>query len=905
MKSYSIKKPVSVFSLLIALATIAASQTVTGSLIGHVEDVNGGTVPGARVVATDIDRGSTRETATNAEGNYTISSMEPGFYRVEVQHATFKTFVRERAEVAINSTVRVDAKLKVGEVTETVEVSGEQPLLKTDRGDLSTQIAKEQIENLPLTPDHNFQSVLTLVPGSTEPVAIGSAFGNPSGSLANNINGQSNRSNGYQLDGTINNQTNVTAQIAIVPPPDAIQVVDVSTNAYDAEQGRATGGVVNVQIKSGTDHFHGTVFYYNINSALKARNAMSRTKPHTNLTQFGFTLGGPIKPGRTFFFGDYQGGRDRRGQTGIFSVPTEDFRNGNLSASTTAIYDPATGNQDTGAGRKIFTDNIIREERISRVAQKILAKLPLPNLPGLTSNYEAGTNFSQNRDSFDLKINHRFNQSTDGFVRYSFFHANTYDPPIFGDLGGPPSGLGGSNSTAAIGPSKIQSASANVTHTFSSSLVTEFRGGLVRVLIQGASPTAPNIATAVGIPGINTGGFFTGGLPRITISDYAFLGIIATVPFKIAETSANFVNNWTHVRGNHTIRVGIDLRDLILNPLQSRAQGPRGDFNFAAGVTSTSGAKTSSSNAFAAFLLGLPQSVTRTSVLQEGGFRQRQYYFFAQDRWIANSHLTANYGLRYEIYPFAIIANPGDQSRYEVETNRILVAGYGPVNKQLNVKTQYNNFAPRLGLAYRIGDKTVIRAGYGLSYSPFALNSLNPGNYPAQPTVQVQGSNQLLPAPNIASGIPNPRVIDVSSGVIAAPGNLVLPIYNPNARRGYTQSFNLTLQREIFGFVAEASYVGNLGTRLPGQRNINAANPNPKPGGAKTSDRPLFKSEITRGRTADTQLIDFMLSTSYHALQAKVERRFSAGSRVTLAYTFSKSIDYTDTSLSPTLSMTL
>ncbi len=883
-------RPISAMCLMCIFIGTAATQTVTGSLVGHIEDVNGGSVPGARVVITDVERGTSRDTVTNEEGNYTLSSLEPGVYRVEIEGQNFKKFVSARSEVAINTTVRVDAKLEPGGATETVEVSGEQALLKTDRGDLSTQITREQVEELPLSPDRNFQSLLELVPGASEPAASGSAFGNPGGALTNSFNGQNNRYNGYQLDGTINNQTNVTSQIAIVPPPDAIQIVDVSTNAYDAEQGRATGGVVNVQIKSGTNDLHGTAFYFNSNSALRARNTLSTlNKPTTNLTQFGFTLGGPIRRDKTFFFGDYQGGRDRRGQEGLFTVPTQDFRNGNFAASTTAIFDPATGTSASNRTQFRFNgvNNVIDPARISPVARNILARLPLPNRPGLTNNYEAATKFSQNRDSFDIKINQRFSDRTEGFVRYSYFKAFTSDPPAFGILGGPPSGLGGSTATAAIGPARDQSASINLTHTLSSTLVTELRGGFVRVLITGDTPTEADLATQVGIPGINTGDFFTPGIPRITISGFDFLGAAATVPFKIAETSYNIVNNWTNVRGNHTIRFGADVRDLILNPLQSRAQNPRGEFGFTTGPTSRTNVTSSSSNAFAAFLLGLAATGTRTTVQQEGGYRQRQYFFYAQDRWQVNPKLTINYGLRYELYPFAIVPNPGDQSRYDINTNQLLIAGYGSVNKQLNVKTPHNNFAPRLGIAYRLDDKTVLRGGYGISYIPFAVNSLNPGNFPAQPTVQPPTG--VFGFFDVSRGFATPPVLDVSSGVIPAPNTLVFAYYNPNPRRGYTQSFNLTFQRDIRGFVAEAAYVGNLGTRLPGLRNINAAPP--RIGGARATDRPLA---ATFGRTADTQIIDFMLSTSYHALQAKIERRFSRGSKLTVSYTFSKSLDYTD-----------
>ncbi|MBA3762072.1 MAG: TonB-dependent receptor [Chthoniobacterales bacterium] len=893
-----LKRQTSLF-LVLALATLTlfslpvGAQTVTGSLVGHVEDQSGAVIVGARVVATDIERGTSRETVTNDEGNYTISSMEPGNYRVEVERQGFGTFTVKSTEVAINTTVRVDAKLQAGGVAETVEVSGEPTLLKTDRGDISQQITQEQVENLPLSPDRNFQSVVELVPGNDEVTPpAGSAFGNPGGSVANHVNGQNSRYNSYQLDGTINNQTNVTSLLAIVPPAEAIKVVDVSTSAYDAEQGRTTGAIVNVEIKSGTNDFRGSAFAYNTNSAFNARNALRNLdKPKTNLNQFGFTFGGPIIRNRTFFFGNYQGTRNRRGVNALLSVPTAEFRNGDLSASTTPIFDPSTGTS-SGANRTQFrfngVNNVIPPNRISPVARNVLNLLPLPNRPGLFGNYEvSGTNVLD-RDAFDVKINHNFSERTQGFVRYSFFYADVAEPPVFGVLGGP---TAGNSATAAIGTSKNQSASINLTHTFSPNLVTEFRLGAVRVLFQGASPTEPDIATQLGFPGI-TENFFSAGIPSLVFNTFTGLGITATLPFKIAETSTNFVNNWTRIKGNHTFRFGADIRNLILNPLQSVGNprgNPRGTLTFGSNITgiNRSGNRTSFANSFAGFLLGLPSAVERVTINQEGGYRLRQYFFFAQDRWQVRPNLTVNYGLRYEIYPFATVPNPGDQARYDPETDQLFVAGYGDVDKRTNVKTDYTNFAPRFGIAYRPTQKTVFRGGYGISYAPLPINQLNTGNYPAQVRVSIPGPNSFTPVGSVTTPIPDTPVVDVSSGVITPP-NIILNAVNPNARRGYVQSYNASVQREIYKFVIEAGYVGSMSTRLPILQNINAVAPRAdRP--VTTSDRPLAQRY---GRTVDVLYADFRASANYNALQTRIERRFRQGSRLSVAYTWSKALDY-------------
>nr|MBA3600411.1 TonB-dependent receptor [Acidobacteriota bacterium] len=639
----------------------AVGQTVTGSLVGRVEDAAGAVVPGARVVVTEVSRGTTREITTNDEGNYSIGSVEPGIYRVEIEQANFKKFIRENVEVAINTTVRVDTTLEAGAISEIVQVEQEQVQLKTDRADVSTQITSEQVEELPLSVDRNYQSVLDISPGVTEAASVGSAFGNPNGSTTNRINGQNERYNNFQLDGTINNQTNVISQTAIVPPPEAIQVVDVSTNAYDAEQGRAAGGVINVQIKSGTNRFRGSLFAYNTNSAFKAKNAIStRAQPNTNLNQFGFTFGGPIIKDKTFFFGDYQGVRNRVGQNVLLSVPIAAYRNGDFSSSSALIYDPGVNGQATPSSRPQFAGNIIPQNRINPAARAILARLPLPNLPGLINNYEASGSLIQDRNSFDIKVNHNFSEATTAFVRYSFFKSFTSDLPLFGALGGPPSTPG--SSTASTGPGKNQSVSANVTHVFSPKLITEFRFGYVRVHISGDVPSEENLATTFGIPGINQGDFFSSnGIPRMTITGYETLGILGTLPFDIKESSYNIVNNWTRIAGNHTIRFGADIRKLRLDKQQATGN-PRGQFTFSGGLTARSGTGTSAVNGLAAFLLGLPQAVERTTVVNLGGYITPQYFFFAQDRWQVNPKLTVNYGLRYEIYPYPSGINPGDQS---------------------------------------------------------------------------------------------------------------------------------------------------------------------------------------------------------------------------------------------------
>jgi hypothetical protein len=861
------------------MSSLAPAQTVTGSLVGRVSDASDAVISGARVSATEVTRGTTRSTVTNETGSYTIASMEPGVYKVKVERPGFKQFQSDSVEVSINSTVRVDARMAVGAVTDSIQVAAEGAVLKTDRADLNIQIANTQVENLPLTIDRNYQGLMALVPGATEPTTTGSLQGNPQGALQYNTNGQNLRANSDQVDGTINNQINTQARIVLAPPAEAIQVVDVTTNAYDAEHGRATGAIVNVVLKSGTNQLHGSVFEYNVNSALKAKNALSiLPPPPANMNQFGFTFGGPIRRNRTFFFMDYQGGRDHRPGNALLSLPTADYRSGNFNAASTTLYDPATGVTATGANRDPFPNNSIPLARFNMASVNVLKLLPVPNTSGRVNNFAVTGSAVQDRDAFDVKVNHNFTDRTQAFVSYSYFVADTTEVPAFGDLGGP--GTDGVTNPAD-GFSRNQRFTVNLTHIFAPTLLAEFRAGGLRTITLAQSPLDPDIASKVGIPGINRGDLLTSGLPKFNFTDYSFLGIDANLPFKIPETSVNLVSNWTKTRGAHTIRWGADLRDVICNITQVGAT--RGEFTFAPGVTGITGRPTSGANSFGAFLLGEPQSITRATLRQPGGYRVHSYFFFAQDRWQATPKLTINYGLRYEVVPFTLVAKAGDQSLYDFVNNRILVAGYGPVNARNNIATDWKNFAPRLGIAYRLGAKTVARTGYGISYAPFMFKNNNV--FPSAISQAFQGANTLVPLWPITEGIPDPPVIDWTSGIVPnPPGNISLTASNLTPRRGYTHSYNFTTQREVAGFVVEASYVGLIGTRNPVQQNLNSAGP-----GVATAQLP---EAILFGRTASTTYFDYMVSSAYHALQSKVQRRFAHGDLLTVAYTFSKSLDY-------------
>src|SRR5689334_9488707 len=365
--------------LFIFCMVLSYAQMVNGTLLGTVTDSTGAVVAGAKVTATEANTGITRSTQTNTSGNYTFSDLPPGTYNVATEQTGFRRDSHASVNVAVNTTVRVDSTLQPGNVSETVEVTAGTPLLQTDRADTGRKIESRQLQDLPIGGSRNFQSMLELVPGSTRPASQHSAFFNPQQSLGAEVNGQSRMANNYQLEGVDDNERTGLLQV-LIPPAEAIQTVDVSTSNFDAELGRANGAVTNVIFKSGTNQLHGEGYESNRVSALAARNWYDPARGHFTYNYFGGTIGGPIIRNRTFFFGDYLRIEDHSANNDRLNVPTAAMRTGNLSASSTTIYDPATGDPNTGVGRTPFPGNIIPTNRINPVSAKILGIVPQPNL---------------------------------------------------------------------------------------------------------------------------------------------------------------------------------------------------------------------------------------------------------------------------------------------------------------------------------------------------------------------------------------------------------------------------------------------------------------------------------------------------------------------------------------------
>ena len=496
-----------IMAIVLCVPSIAGAQAATGTLLGNVRDESGGAVPGATITLTEVQTSISRTAVSNETGNYTFTSLPPGVYRVEGELQGFKKFVREGVEVRVNTTVRVDVPLSVGALTESVSVVGETPLLQTDRTDTGRIIEAEQIVQMPLGFNRNFQGMLITVPGAGRPFRPHSEFFNSQDSLSTNVNGQSRLANNVQLEGIDNNHKTGLLTV-LIPSAEALETVAVTTSNYDAEFGRAGGAVTNVTLKSGTNDYKGSAFAFGNTEATVARNAFSTLSepPDTTYLQGGFVLGGPIIRNKLFFFGDYMRTVDDSGRITRATLPEAQFRNGDFSGAPTTIYDPATGNPD-GTGRTPFPGNIIPADRISPIARNLLGVVPLPNIAGVplgTANYEQPYVREKRTNQFDVKITAQLTPSDNLSVRYSYQNPRTYDPATFGIYGG-------IKGFAGYGTNPTYNAAGNYTRTWSPTLLQEVRLGMSYYHNEALSEAdGLNTSDEFGIKGINLNRFSSG-----------------------------------------------------------------------------------------------------------------------------------------------------------------------------------------------------------------------------------------------------------------------------------------------------------------------------------------------------------------------------------------------------------
>jgi hypothetical protein len=871
-------------------AVPAAAQAVRGGLLGVVTDTSGAVVANASVAILEMQTGGARSVATNESGSYSAPNLPPGMYRVTVEALGFRKVIREDVDVAVNTTVRVDVELQPGAVSESINVTSEIPALQTDRADTGRKIDSRQIVSMPLLFNRNFQGLLTLAPGVNRPFRPHSELANPQDALSVRVNGQARQANNVQIEG-VDNNTRTNRLTVLIPPIEALESIDISTSNYEAELGRAGGAVTNVTLRSGTNQLHGSVFEFNRVSRLAARNVFAATKAPVTYNQFGFTLGGPIRRNRTFFFGDYQGVRDRRGDLTIATIPTARMRVGDLSEAPTAIYDPETGAAD-GRGREPFAAKLIPASRISPIARRILALIPPPHSAALNANFQRSLVRPKDTNSFDVKGDHNFTAHTRVSARYSYQRAVTDPLPLYGAAGGGPSSGSGPAGTAGHGLFRAQSGAINLTHVFSPALIADARVGVSRYRNDSQQSDFGTRASAdLGIPGVNISDY-TSGLTQINIDGFSnpVVGFTNSLPWIRAETGLFYVGSLTKISGKHTFKFGTEVRrqgDVADLP---DTYGARGSFTFSAGPASLNGdPRVGFGNALAAFLLDHPARSARElrSVIPE--LRSTAIFSYVQDKWQATSRITIDLGLRHETFLPPRPRFPGGFSNYDPNTNTLRIGGIGSVPMNTGNQVYWTGFTPRLGISWRLNDKTVLRGGYGASLITPGLEVKGYYNYPVRQFYVATSPNTYLPAGALARGFPPPApVVIPSDGIIRNPSDDSFRFVAPGFKEGMLKSWNVALQRSLrAGFVLEAAYVGNHGSRYGVPRDINAG----EVPGAGQRGQPLFQKFGIRTSVTNDY---FPTSTDYHSLQMKLDRKFSGGFQMTTSYTFSKAIDYSN-----------
>jgi hypothetical protein len=891
---------------LLTLITAIFSQTsyaqvLYGSVVGLVQDPSGAAVPDAAITLTNTGTGQVLEDKSDAAGRFTLPNLQPGTYDLKVSANGFRPYARTGIIVTANTVTRADMQLVIGAATEQVTVQAEAAELQTDKSDTHTTITSQAISQMPLPGYRNYQSLENLVPGATPTQYQNSMTDTPGRALQTHVNGANAQTNVSRIDGAASINVWLPHHVGYVMPEEMIAEVNITTSAADAEQGMAGGAAMTVVTKSGTNELHGSLFEFHGDQHLNARNFFdySGKKPLNIYNNYGGTLGGPILKNKLFWFFSYDATRQRSGSVGTYSVATADIRGGDFSkylptsaggsctASCAIIYNPFTGNPD-GSGRQPFAGNVIPANLISQQSAKIQSYIPLPNLPGTQSNFFASNVPLLDRDYADGKINWNRNEKHTIWGRYGRMWATAGGRGVFGTAVGPSPG-----SDPGIGNTVTQNMSIGHTYTFSPTVLLDGVFGYQRhdQNVTGQD-YGQNFGQILGIPGLNGPDIRQSGFPNVAISGYNSTGVPNWMPLFRLEENFTTSHNLTWTKGAHELRFGFDGILLRMNHWQPELSngGPRGYFNFVEGSTglNASGALAPNYlNAYAGFLLGLPNQVEKglQNILMTP--REWQFGWYARDRWVVNKKLTLNLGLRYEFYPLMSRAGDKGIERYDPATNLVYMGGRGNVPKDAGISVGHKMFSPRVGIAYRVTENTVIRTGYGLNWDPLPFGRPLRGFYPLTIDANNLAANTFSAFAPLSQGIPPVPVPDISTGVITLPGNVTERSPYSVIHRGYVQSWNFTIERKLpLDLVTSVAYVGTQTTHQLADLDINAGYP-----GSGTTGLPYNR---LYGRTAQTWMWDGYLSSHYHSLQVAINKQFSHGLLIKGAYTWSKAIDYTD-----------
>jgi outer membrane receptor protein involved in Fe transport len=882
---------------------------VTGGIEGTVTDSSGAALSDATVEATNTGTAVTDKTVTNKDGAYRFPSLIPGRYTIKITKQGFAQFTREATRIDAGTGYRIDAALPLATVKATVEVTGEAPLLQTDSAEISENVQSKEIHDLPAF-GRNITRLSLLAPGAF--MATGQLDLHPENAGEDfnvHINGAQTNNNSHILDGVDNTEV-IQGYSLLVVPQDSVQELKLTTTNYDADYASVDGGVWQVTTKSGTNAFHGSLFEYYRTSGFNAADHFSQPNgiPGNVWNQFGGSIGGPIKKDKLFFFGDFQGMRNHFFTSSLYTTPIDAFKMGDFSsvAATNPIYDPATGNPD-GSGRTQFDGcpgtpelNVICPNRISQATTNLLALLPEPTIPGIpTNNYTVSRPAIFNQNQFDTRVDYFVTPKTVVFGKFSYFDASFYTNNVFGAIGGGPALGGAVNSGNSFDHDK--SAMVDYQHTFSPTLLQDFRFAFSRIYIQELQLDTADTATQVGIPDINLGTIYTAGLPALQVDGPVggfTMGDIG-LPFFETETNFQFYSNWTKTWGHHAFKFGGEVAKFF--GIRTDVSG-RGNFESSQNITGNS-AVANSGLGMASFLLGLTTNFGRDITLVQPQEKMWKRAFYGQDTWRVTPKVTLMLGLRWDYMSPIFTPNGQSVGNINLNTDEVLLTNLA--GKYAGVTTSKTEFSPRLGASYRLLPDTVLRGGYARSYfmNPYGAGFGTQGC--CWPIKQSQADSPANPY------APLPFTLDQGPGLPATlppfPSNGMLPFnggpdgfseYFPgtgNYPHSYNDTYNVTVEQILkYHVILAVSYVGNHGRHLWDNVDVNAPVPGPNVNGSFNANRPYYASfGWTQEETQrNNQLANYPeLKSNYNSLQVHAEKRFSAGLYLLTNFTWDKALD--------------
>jgi hypothetical protein len=928
------------------------AQSFYGSIVGTVADSSGASVANAKATLTSLGTGDRREVQTDPNGNYQYLNLPPGQYKLEVEQSGFRRYVREPIPVEVQSTVRIDVAMQLGDISQTVEVSSQAPLLQTENASLGQVVGARKVLEMPLN-GRNVFSLVALVPGVVP--------GGQSGSTPTGANpfawanfqiggGQANQSTTL-IDGAPVNSSYVNLT-ALVPTQDAVQEFKVQTNSMGPEFGRFAGGVINLTTKSGTNQFHGSAYEFFRNKVLNSNtffnNRAGVVRPAFSQNQFGANVGGPIKQDKTFFFSSYEGFRLRQGASYVFTVPTDAMRAGNFADVRAAngnqqlVFDPlstcgrlgnaacATG--PTGAeviSRQPFPGNVIPATRLDPAARSLTQLWGRATGPGVgptqANNFTANASVGGDNDQLNGRVDHNVSTNQRLFFRYTWWkNLNLPIDPY-------------ATKTCVDRCTETMTTQQYVlgdTLTLNPTLFLDLRLSATRFVYDRTSLTQGFDLTTLGWPQSLNNSVAVRVAPQPVVQGYN--GVFATNGTGSTIVSRNDIwainPGMTKIWGKHTLKFGGEWRRLTHNYFQQN--NPSGSFNFDGLMTASNPfAAGTTGNGFASFLLGMGSGggVTHNSFVAG----QMLYSgLYVGDQWNVTQKLTFNYGLRYErLGPWSerfdrlVVLQPGAPNELSGRGGLNFTGRFGlvntPDNPSRNNAGPRNVISPRFGLAYRLNQKTVLRAGYGIFFLP------NDVAFGTAPNVDISNAyttpylgtvdGSLTPQDRLSN--PFPR------GIVQAPGraqNIQQLFYGQgvtgpffNDPRAYMQQWNFSVQRELAGGMAlDVAWAGSKGTNLPGPNQVLNQLPEqflaqgatlqqqvPNPFFGQVQFGTLSLPTVARGQLLRPypQYTGFNVTSPmnrnsvYHSAQVKLEKRFASGGSILASYTFAKLISDTDT----------